>query len=102
MAVTSENSALAPSNGADRLKARGTVETRPAVKLVPCIIKISEAGLGLRKGEIRGLDPVTAERMAKMGTAEIWTPKHGKAAQDKVKAEALDELRRSDNKGLAG
>jgi hypothetical protein len=37
--------------------------------LVPCEILVSEAGVGLVKGEVRGLDPATAENMVARKTA---------------------------------
>lgn len=33
--------------------------------------RVGEAGLGLRVGEIRGVEPITAARMIDMGTAEL-------------------------------
>ena len=100
MALNSDNTSMAGKGAADKSKARGTLAAKPAFKLVPVVILVSEAGLGLRKGEIRGVTPDVAERMVKAGSGEIWTKGAGAAAQDKVKAEALKELQQSD-KGLA-
>lgn len=40
--------------------------------LVPCTIKISEAGLGLRAGEVRGLELGIAKAMIAKGHAEPY------------------------------
>jgi len=40
--------------------------------LVPCTINVSEAGLGLRTGEVRGLSPKVAAQMIKLGTASPY------------------------------
>lgn len=42
--------------------------------LVPCKILISEAGLGLRKGEVRGLSPEKAAAMIDRKHAEAVEP----------------------------
>lgn len=42
-----------------------------AAGLVPVEIQISEAGLGLRAGEVRGVSPETARRMIDKGTAKL-------------------------------
>lgn len=41
----------------------------PATGLVPVRMLASEAGFGLRKGEIRGVDPEVAARMINLGSA---------------------------------
>ena len=46
------------------------LEMVEATKLVPCLIRVSEAGFGLRAGEVRGLAPDVADAMIKKGSAE--------------------------------
>lgn len=48
--------------------------------LVPCVILTSEAGLGLRAGETRGLSPETAEAMVDRKHARYLTAAELKAA----------------------
>jgi len=45
--------------------------TPNAYGLVPVEMLISEAGLGLREGEIRGVSPETAERMIANKSAKL-------------------------------
>lgn len=49
-------------------------KAHPRTGLVPCEMLASEAGLGLRKGEIRGLDPEIAKVMIERGHARAVEP----------------------------
>lgn len=51
-----------------------------AAGLVPVEMLVSEAGLGLRAGEVRGVSPEVAERMLASKSAKLVPhPKQGKA-----------------------
>ncbi len=66
------------------------------------IMNVSEAGLGLRRGEVRGLKPDQAQRMFALKTAIPYTEaaeKHAeKLRRDEAKA-ALDEQEIEDTEG---
>lgn len=52
-----------------------------AAGLVPVKVLVSEAGLGLRAGEVRGVSPEVAERMLASKSAELVPhPKPDKVA----------------------
>lgn len=67
-----------------------------ALQLVPVVINVSEAGLGLRKGEVRGVSPEVAKRMFAKGTA-LPLSDSAKAKANKEVAESIAQ----GNKGLA-
>lgn len=50
------------------------MKVHPVTGLVPCEILVSEAGLGLRAGEVRGLSPEIAKKMIAAGAASAIDP----------------------------
>jgi hypothetical protein len=61
-------------------------------KLVPVVMLVSQAGLGLRKGEIRGLSPeVAADMIARKNAAPV-----SEKVQAKAQAEVAKELAEGD------
>lgn len=66
------------------------MKVHPVTGLVPCEIKVSEAGLGLRAGEIRGLMPDVAEKMIKAGAAKAVEPEVEKPARAARSAPAAE------------
>lgn len=62
-----------------------------AAGLVPCVIRVSEAGLGLRRGEVRGLSVDVAKSMVAKGTARALTDAEIKSGVVRADGEAETE-----------
>lgn len=62
-------------------------EPMPAPKLVPIVMLIGEAGLGLRKNEIRGETPELAEKLIAQKYARELTATEKKTGKVEIKAE---------------
>lgn len=58
---------------------------------VIAIMNYSEAGQGIIRGELRGLQPDQAERMFRLKTALPYTPKLHAAIEKEERAERLKE-----------
>lgn len=68
-----------------------SLEAHPITGLVPVQFKISEAGAGIRKDEIRGVPAEVAARMIDDGHAEAVKPTVDKVAKTKTDEKPADD-----------